>query len=780
MLPGAWAALPERARVMAGTTGAVPIRTRLGQLWQVPVLLAGVAAVIGVWLARPLWHVSEAQLLERDLKAARKELSQPLPDWKRAAELAEDALKRAGSDPKSAGLANYLLGCAYLGQAGRTSTQEAEPTWKQARLHLEEAAKLGVPEADGIRFLYILGKARYLTGADAQEVIKCLAPSVESGAEDPFEGYRMLVDSYLRLLVPNIQAALDANKKQLDLPKIGEQLLAPARLLRGKLLLQLKQPEEARKVLARIGRETPALFAEARFLRAQSCQQDKLFSEAADLWQAILNDPTPPRPQELGRIWFSLAECYSELHLPPFKVEALKKALAQGGEGAQAAALRLGQWKLKQEQPAAALESFQQALAQVNAPGDYHNSLLDLKSAQQILEEACKTFRLRGDYEGSLKLADLYRKLAPPEAAQGLIAQAAAEWAKHLLEHNDPTAYKVYREAAAAYIKAADLAPNPADQGHWLWLAADCYLRGKDEGEAILALERFLKTETSRERLGEAWLALAIVRLSLDQEDAALEAFYNCIGCPGPFAYRARYRLAEIHVKQGKLDDAETELEQNLRLIEQLPNPDSEAQQQSLFLLANLYYQRKNHRKAALRYQEVLDRYPNDPRIIKVREKLADCYRQMAEQENNKQNIFPNVNQSRQFMQAAEVNYAKLVDDLNGLEGNGKMTPEDEKIKQRAEFMVAQCKFDLEKYEDAARLYDQLADRYRYRIDGLTALKQLWRCDWLLRQPPEKIREVLQRIRTSLELMDENLFKGQPEGLSRQDWLKWLEEAERK
>jgi hypothetical protein len=131
-------------------------------------------------------------------------------------------------------------------------------------------------------------------------------------------------------------------------------------------------------------------------------------------------------------------------------------------------------------------------------------------------------------------------------------------------------------------------------------------------------------------------------------------------------------------------------------------------------------------------------------------------------------------------MQAAEVNYAKLVDDLNGLEGTGKMTPEDEKIKQRAEFMVAQCKFDLEKYEDAARIYDVLADRYRYRVDGLAALKQLWRCAWLLRQPPEKIREVLQRIRTSLELMDDNLFKGQPEGLSRQDWLKWLEEAEKK
>src|SRR5690349_9164988 len=90
----------ERAKVMAGTT-EVPNQTRLGQLWQVPVFLAGVAAIVGVWLARPLWHATEAQLLERDLKAARRELAEPVPDWPRVAELAEAALNRAGSDAKS-------------------------------------------------------------------------------------------------------------------------------------------------------------------------------------------------------------------------------------------------------------------------------------------------------------------------------------------------------------------------------------------------------------------------------------------------------------------------------------------------------------------------------------------------------------------------------------------------------------------------------------------------------------------------------------------------------
>jgi tetratricopeptide (TPR) repeat protein len=766
-----------------------PNRTNPGQLWQVPVFLAGVAAVVGVWFARPLWHATDAQLAERYLKAARRELAEPVPDWQRVAELAESALNLARSDEKNANLAKYLLGYACAGMAGQAPAQEAEPIWQRARAYLEEAGNLQVlPAADQGRFRYLLGKTRYQTGANPKDVIACLASSVEHGADDLFEGYRMLVECYLSLRPPDLQAALDANKKQLDLPKIGEQLLAPTRLSRGKILLQMKQPEEARKVLARIGRETPALFAEARLLRAQSCQQDELYQEAADLWQAILKD-SPPEGKELGRIWFSLGDCFSQLGRPAEAVDAWQRALAQGGEAEQAAAFRLGQWQLNLSASAshkgesasggvaAALESFKKALARVQSPGDYHNSLVDLKSAQQILEEACKNLRSRGDYEGSLKLADLYRTLAPPEAAQGLIGQAAAEWAKKLLERNDPATYKVYREAAVAFGKAAELAHDAADQAHWLWLSADAYLRGKDEGEAIVVLERFLQVDISEQRRGEAWLALGMVRQGLGQEEEAVNAYYKCIEFPGPNGFRARYRLAEIHIKQGKLDDAEKELEQNLELIQQDSNPDSEALEQSLFLLANLYYQRKSYRKASFRFQELLNR--NDPRTTIIREKLADCYRNLAVQENAKQSFPPNINLYRQYMQAAEVNYEKLVDDLAGLEGTPKMTRDEEMIKHRAEFLSAQCKFDLGKYEDAARLYDLLADRYRYRLDGLTALKQLWQCYWLLHHP-ERARDTLRRIRSSLELMDENLFKDQPEGNSRQDWLKWLEEQEKK
>jgi hypothetical protein len=92
--------------------------------------------------------------------------------------------------------------------------------------------------------------------------------------------------------------------------------------------------------------------------------------------------------------------------------------------------------------------------------------------------------------------------------------------------------------------------------------------------------------------------------------------------------------------------------------------------------------------------------------------------------------------------------------------------------------MVAECCFDLEQFEEAARIYDILADQDRYRIDGLTALKQSFRCYWALHQL-DKARESLNRLRETLRVLDDNLFKGQPDEMDRKAWQKWLDWAEK-
>ena len=743
--------------------------------WHVPVFLAGMAALAIVWFARPLWHVTEDQKLDRQLAAARKALHQSPPDLKEALELAEAALGRCQQHPDRQGEAHFLVGSAYCRLAEQSPPPEADTIWRQARLNLEEAAKQTVSNADGFRLLYDLGKARSHTGALPQQVIDCLAPTVDNVADDRTEAYRMLTDAYLHLPEPNLQAALNANKKQLDLPQIDEKLLAPARLLRGKLFLQLHQPGEARKVLARINATTPGIYAEARLLRAESCQQEKLYEEAIRLWEEISADTGQARPAPMDRAHYSLGECYQQLNRPTDAIAACEKAAQEGGEGGQAATFRLAESKLAKQDGAGALAAFEKALAGQKSPGDYHNSLLDVTQAQRLIQQACKTYRVLGDYERSLKMADLYRKLAPPEAAQGIIGEAADEWAKHL--DQDPLRKtKVHREAAAAYEKAAGLAHTPADQAKWLWLSADRYRQAQDPHQELAMLQAFLRVEAAPERRGEGWLAIGRIRHTLHQDQEALNAFLKCIEYPGPFAFRARYHLAKMHFDEDKYDEAEAELKQNLGLMDAKLDP--EAHEKTLFLLADLYYVRGNFRLATLRYQDALDQYPNNPATITVRWRLADCYRKLANQENNRQSKYQNIDQSREWLRMARANYEKLVDDLAGMKARGLLKLDGQKILDQAEFMVAECSFDLEQFADAARLFDALADRYRYRVDGLTALKQLTRCHWALHQP-EKAQEALRRLRDTLQVLDENLFKGQPDDMSRKGWVRWLEWAEK-
>src|SRR5439155_11010555 len=260
----------------------------------------------------------------------------------------------------------------------------------------------------------------------------------------------------------------------------------------------------------------------------QSCQQDKLYEEAARLWEEMLSDFGQVRQAPLDRIHYSLGECYQQLNRHGEAIAAWEKAAGEGGEGAQAAIFRLAESKLAKQDATGAEAAFEKALAGEKSLGDYHNTLLDVTEAQRLIQQACKTYRVLGDYERSLKMADLYRKLAPPEAAQGLIGEAADEWAKHL--DNEPLRkIKVLREAAAAYEKAAGLARTSADQAKWLWLSADRYRQAHDPHQELAMLQAFLRVEATPERRGEGWLAIGKIRLALKREEEARTAFLKCI-----------------------------------------------------------------------------------------------------------------------------------------------------------------------------------------------------------------------------------------------------------
>jgi tetratricopeptide (TPR) repeat protein len=670
---------------------------------------------------------------------------------------------------------------------------------QQARQHLEEAEQLGVPAEDRTRSQYRLARAWYLTGAEAPRVLSLLNLTLDA-ADDLTQAYEMLTQVNLQLLQPNLVAALEANAKQLALPTDNEDLLAPARLQRGELLLRLQKSDEARKVLARIrpSARPPEVYARARLLRAQSCQQDGLWQEAAALWEEILRDTTESAVDS-GRMLYFLGLCYRRLDRKHEAIRVWERLLTDESESGQAAALGLAELRLVGPDPSSAMECYDRALRNVKAPADYRNRLVALAEARRAIESGCQWYLRAGDFEHAQQLAQLDDRLTPAPNRQ-LRAQLEEAWAKDCQGRAakggscgarcQERAAAHFREAGAAYEAVAESAPTPADKAKGMWLGATCYLQGRHHSQAGALLKRYISLERQTDKLGLAWFSLAEVHRALGDEPSAQAAYLKCLEYPSPLAYRARYQLALADIEQAraekdpkKLEDAEKALEQNLDLMRFAP--DEEAYEKTLIALADLAMQRGAFRLASIRLQEVLDRYPGNGRQIQIRLDLADCFRRLAalEDQNLRKGYSLNEEaqlhyreQRRQWLQKAVGHYQKLADDLATRGPAGRLSAGDEAIMQKAQLSAAECHFEQGQYLEAAFFFDKVVVRYPHEGVALKALREMTRCYWILRDDAKR-NETLQRLHAVLRDLPDQAFSAAPDMPSRQEWEQWLEWA---
>lgn len=774
-------------------------KPRLRQLWQVPIFFLGTLSLATVCLARPIrTHAnSREQQFEQSVQAVRALLSQPEASGEEIVSRAEGVLNQARAYPRRAGEAQFLLGSAYLRLVERTPAPEPRA---QAVYHLELADKLGVPERDQHKLAYRLGKLLYEAQADPQRVIELLSQSVADAADDPAEGYALLTQAYLRLPEPDVKAALEANAQLLQLPTDNDELLAPARLMRGELLLRLEKPAEAREALKRLKPPAaPELVARAMYLRAESHQQQGQWAEAAALWEEALQQgaglENRPTTLSAARLNYFLGVCYQHLERPRDAERTWEQALpGAGDEEGSALALGLADLRLLGNNPLSALESFERAVRAVKTPEDWRNPLINLDHARQLFERGCLIYRETGRYDQSIQLAHVYQKLALPGMAQNLLAQAAEAAAR--VKQDDAkggkpdeasrgkteAAQALFRRAAAAYEASADAAGNPADRAERLWLSGESYRNGKDPARALAVLDRFLKQQPTPEHLGEAWFCIAEAHRALNHSEDALAAYENALKSRGPYEYEARYQQAKAYMARGKWDRAKDILERNLHLLRQNP-VESEAHEKTLLELGNLLYQRANYSEASEHLKELLESYKASSNAIKARYQLAECYRQLAERE--KQNLGLDgmkgssfllhvQTQYRTWLKLAAEEYQRLEADLAARHVTSPLSRADEAYLTYASFTEAHCLSNLGDYDEARRLAELLALRYHHRVESLIALRLVRECQFRAGRSKEA-QETLERMRTALAGMNDDAFDKQPpEALNRPGWEAWL------
>jgi tetratricopeptide (TPR) repeat protein len=783
-------AMPPPLPLRTGAHG--PPRPVSRPLWAAPLFLAGVALLASVCVTRPLLN-RPARLAARDLADARQLLERP----DTAGSEAQALLRRVLAHPEHVGgrigEATFLLGWAETRHAEQSPHEQAARLWVDALRDLSEAEKEGVPDDDRSRLTYQLGKAGFYAHDDPRRVRDRLRRSV-ADADDPAEGYELLTRVALRLPEPDLQAALEANEK-LRQVAVGERLTA-ARVLGGELYLKLRRPDEARKVLERVSPPaSPALVFKARFLRAQSYQEEEHWAEAATLWQTVLTDRREAAGQR-ALVLYHLGVCYRQLDqlTEAGKVWEQCLAAAPDSEEGRAGALALGELMLRESNVDKALALFAAAVEKVASPEAWTNRLIDRAKAIGVLERAATTLRELGMFEATLKLAASYERVAGAGLANVLRGQAWSEWGaageqkRRQTEPDAPTAEAIqerYRQAGGAFALAADQTTNGAAKTSYLWLSTQRYAAAEERTKAAASFAQLQAIDPKFPHVGEGWYLLGEAHRRAKDVPAAEAAYRESIKYPTNFAYRARYQLAIYAWERGDVDDAEAALEQNLKLLRF--DRDDEALEKSLFAIGNLFYYRRNYAMAVRQLEDALDRFPENPEALRARFNLADSYRQMADQKNfnvmlktykNQATVEHFAKENTRMLKRAAEEFEKLMPLVDKPEAAAQLAHED---LVEVPFHAADCRLFAGQYAEALQLFDTIADGYAKRqrqpeetFDYLKALEGTIRCHALLIGPKNnhltKARQRIAEMELLLRDVDEPV---------REKWQDWIKDVER-
>ena len=731
-----------------------------GQLWQVPVFLLGCASLAGFFTARPLWNNPVARATAR-LDHARRLWERGDSHTDKILSHVRYYLDNAGPEPGRAAEAQLIQGSVLL-RAARRTRPEDQPPWQQAHEYLLKARELGVSADDAPKLLVSLGETTFHLG-NLDEAIALLSGNLEA-ADDKAAILRILVLAHLSKKPADLEGALSANERLRQLPLVGEDVLSPARLQGGEILLRLHRPSEARKLLEKITPDSPEeILVQARILRARSHQDESQWNEAAALWQETLDKR---QASNLGELYYNLGLCRRRLEQRDEAIEAWRAGVKQGEP---ACALGVGELLLAAGDVGAA-QSLTWAVRGVRSPEAWTNPYLDLKQTRELFEQVGALCRQKQAFEQALSLTEAYERLAAPGMAAYQRGLALREWGRALGQGTPPErghSVEILRRSGVAFEKAAEAATNPEEKSDRLWQSASGHLEGDDPARAVTVLLNYVQLSgLPAERAGEGWYLLATAHERLKEETNAEAAYRRCISYRSKFAHRARFRLSEIELSRGKIDRASGMLELNLQQLRL--DPDDESLERTLYALGHLLIQQRKHAEAQPILKEAVTRYPRSSSCPRGRFDLAETYRLLAVIQN--QNIDTMPRESRQhfleerkrLLTDAAEQYELLSHALTNKErGIGALT----RVEQvQVPFSLAECRFNLGDYSAALKLYAELADRHQGKLEGLSALGGTARC-FAAQRDFDKFRSRLDDIRVALKSADQ---------ATQREWEQWL------
>jgi len=458
-------------------------------------------------------------------------------------------------------------------------------------------------------------------------------------------------------------------------------------------------------------------------------------------------------------------------------------------------------------EPKAALAALEDALKSVQRPDDYENSIAPLGEVQALFERAGEQLVTKGDFGTAIELGKVFTKIAPAGKALAVQAQAAAAWAVNLQANNQAETALVHRaEAARNFSLAAGQVTPCGESAFWLWQSAELALKSQDYRQAIEALKPLVEMESivGADRIAEAWMTSGQVYEQLKNPAEAKTAYQRCLRFSGTVRFKARYALAHLELTEArrddklrqavhldeaerlvqqmkakvKFDDAEKMLQENLAELRQDVKPDPLVQEQTVFGLADIAYERRDYAIAEARLKGAVQEYPDSQQAVRSRYRLGLCVWKRAVDEYKSLSNEKLTEPERQRVQKQYLDSLTNSIDLFGQVDKALMaksaplqTPDDQEMLTRAAFSVAELQALAGKYQEALSSFENLQKRYEGRIEGLHAIHQVWHCLYYYLDDKPRAVDQLPRLRDALEKIPDSIFDGTSLMHNRNYWL---------
>lgn len=327
-----------------------------------------------------------------------------------------------------------------------------------------------------------------------------------------------------------------------------------------------------------------------------------------------------------------------------------------------------------------------------------------------------------------------------------------------------------------------------------LWLAGDSFDLAGDQAEAIIQFQAFLSAFAASPRAAEARFRLAQAYQSRGEYELAEQTYESLIADRndaevknvGLFGDLSYVPLAQTYLLDADATN-DTRAEQLLTNVVDgtiLDDPTAPMFRDGLVELGSYYYRTGQHARAIHHLNEVIERFPEDPRTSRVRYQLADANRLSAEQiERELTGAIPEAR--RRDLEALRLErlaralalFGGVIDDLGPKDARRMDHLEQEELRN-ASFYRGGAAFDLGDYVAAIAYYDAAYDRYQKDPASLVALVQIVNA-YLEQGDTERARTSNERARRFFLSLPDDVWNDPYLPMGRREWERWLESTSR-